>query len=178
MVMFGTLLLLDCHTRFFRDSARKKRLRNRQAANRFYLLRPTCWFLFIRSGANNRVHLRSSAAACQAGQQHATGLLPADVRQRDRPMIHGAGDSAVQTLRHVELRPAMRTNCQRGKCVERFSHFPHRQMAPMGGAVLQDGQAKPSRRGILAMHPSARACIKPPQQFNRMNADMMPSQTP
>jgi hypothetical protein len=36
-------ILTDSSTRFFRDSARKKRLRNRLVANVFSLLRPTCW---------------------------------------------------------------------------------------------------------------------------------------
>ena len=43
----------DCTTRFFPDFAGKKRLRNRQAANTFCPLRPTCWFLFIASGAED-----------------------------------------------------------------------------------------------------------------------------
>jgi len=48
-------------------------------------------------------------------------------------------------------------------------------MGPSGGGVLQAGQANPSRRGNLAMRANARACIKPPQQFNKMNTAMMPS---
>ena len=57
-----------------------------------------------------------------------------------------------------------------------WRHLPQRQMAPSGGAVLQTGQAKPSRRGALAIFNIARACIKPLQQFMRMNAAMMPIQ--
>ena len=70
--------------------------------------------------------------------------------------------------------------CGQTPCVRNMSnacpHLPQRQSAPSGGAVLQDGQAKPSRRGILAILASARACFRPPQQFIRMNAAMMPNQ--
>ena len=57
-------------------------------------------------------------------------------------------------------------------------HLPQRQSSPSGGAVLHDGQAKPPRRGNFATRASASACFRPPQQFIRMNAAMMPNQIP
>ena len=47
----------------------------------------------------------------------------------------------------------------------------------MGGAVPQDGHAKPRRRGIFAMRKSARACFSPPQQLMSMNTAMAKYQT-
>src|ERR1700722_17216240 len=70
--------------------------------------------------------------------------------------------------------------CGQTPCVRNVSnawpHFPQRQSSPTGGAVRHDGQAKPSRRGILAMRAKALACLKPLQQFTEMNADTKPSQ--
>jgi hypothetical protein len=42
------------------------------------------------------------------------------------------------------------------------------QYAPIAGAVLQVGHAKPSRRGSLASFNNARACCSPLQQFIRI----------
>ena len=70
--------------------------------------------------------------------------------------------------------------CGQSPCARNVSkalpHFPQRHSAPSGGAVLHEGHAKPSRRGSLAMRASARACFKPPQQFIKINAVMMPNQ--
>ena len=38
-------------------------------------------------------------------------------------------------------------------------------------------RAKPDRRGSLAMRANTHACFKPPQQFIKINAVMMPGQT-
>ncbi len=58
-----------------------------------------------------------------------------------------------------------------------WPHFPHFQYSPIGGAVLQVGQAKPSRRGSLARRKRARACCRPLQQFISMKTAIAPNQS-
>ena len=53
-------------------------------------------------------------------------------------------------------------------------HWAHFQASPTGGAALQTGQAKPSRRGNLSRRNNARACCSPLQQFMSMKTAMAP----
>src|SRR5437899_6388746 len=65
-------------------------------------------------------------------------------------------------------------------CVSKVSkgwpHWAHFQNAPIGGAVLQQGQVNPSRRGNFARRDKARACFSPPQQFIKMKKDRTTNQ--